>query len=319
MNNRKYFLGVDGGGTKTTAVVFDESGNFVCKACGESINYYSVGLGSARTAMKSIINQLTVKEYACAVIGMSALNERATEEETERFCSDIIYAEKIIMDSDLFVALEAMGTEAECAAIISGTGSMAIYRDKCGNISHTGGWGYILGDEGSGYAIGLAGIKAAIKSAENCGPETALFGECLNYFSIKNIYDLIDLYYEKTVSRKVTAAFAKVVYECAESGDEIAKSIISAEAKELANTTLGLFKEKAKETPVGLWGGVFQNNRFFRDEFTSILSSNGIENVKLIDFTPEVGAIFTGYKACGIEIVDFIKNNIKKSYTGSSL
>ena len=172
MNNRKYFLGVDGGGSKTTAVVFDECGNFICKSCGESINYYSVGLENAKLAMKDIIDELSVRSFDCAVIGMSALNERASAEETERFCSGIIESKKTIMDSDLFVALEAVDTDGECAAIISGTGSMAVYRDNSGIISHAGGWGYILGDEGSGYSIGLSGIKAAIRAAEKSAPET---------------------------------------------------------------------------------------------------------------------------------------------------
>ncbi len=314
MDNRKYFLGVDGGGSKTTAVVFDECGNLICKACGESINYYSVGLENAKLAMKNIIDELSVIHFDCAVIGMSALNERASADETEKFCSGIIESKKIIMDSDLFVALEAIDANGECAAVISGTGSMAVYRDNDGNISHAGGWGYILGDEGSGYAIGLSGIKAAIRSAENSAPETELLGKCLEYFSIESIYELIDLYYEKTVSRKTTAAFAKEVYSCAENGDAVAKSIIENEAKELAKTTLGLLYRKSKNTEIGLWGGVFQNNSIFRDKFISILSDEGFNRVKLIDFTPEVGAIFAGYKESGIEIADIIKNNITDTY-----
>lgn len=317
MEKSKYFLGVDGGGSKTTAVVFNENGEFICRSCGESINYYSVGLENARQAMSDIINNLNIKHFKCAVIGMSALNERATEEETSRFCSGIIDSEQIIMDSDLFVALEAMNADGECAAVISGTGSMAVYRDKNGKISHAGGWGYILGDEGSGYSIGLSGIKAAIKSAENCAAETALLGECLKYFSIDNIYDLIDLYYEKTVSRKVTAAFAKVVNKCAENGDAVAKSIIEYEAEELAKTTLGLLSASKKEISVGLWGGVFQNNSIFRQKFLECLKDKSFNNVKLIGFTPEVGAIFAGYKNCGIEIVDIITDNITSTYINS--
>lgn len=314
METKRYFLGVDGGGSKTTAVVFDEEGNFICKAVGESINYYSVGLENARLAMKNIIESLTVKEYECAVIGMSALNERATAEETEKFCSGIIISENIIMDSDLFVALEALDADGECAAIISGTGSMVVHRDNNGVISHAGGWGYILGDEGSGYSIGLSGIKAAIRSAEKSAPETELLSACLDYFSIGDIYELIDLYYEKTVSRKTTAAFARKVAECAENGDSIAKVIIETEAEELSKTALGLFNDKGSSFPVGLWGGVFQNNSIFRDKFTTILSANDFSNVKLIDFTPEVGAIFAGYKASGVEIVDIIKDNITSTY-----
>ncbi len=314
MEKRKYFLGVDGGGSKTTAVVFDENGNFVCSACGESINYYSVGLESAREAMSEIINRLEVKEYSCAFIGMSALNDTADAAETERFCGGIIKSEQIAMDSDLFVALEAMNVDGECACIISGTGSMAVMRGKDGKISHTGGWGYILGDEGSGYSIGLTGIKAAIKSAENCADETALLGECLKYFSISNIYDLIDLYYEKKVSRKTTAAFARVVNKCAENGDKAALAIIKSEATELFGTAYGLLKNAKSNIPVGLWGGVFQNNRIFRQKFTELAEERGFSNVKLIDFTPEIGAILAAYKLKGININENIINNISTTY-----
>lgn len=314
MDKRKYFLGVDGGGSKTTAVVFDGNGNFVCSACGESINYYSVGLESAREAMSEIINRLEVKEYSCAFIGMSALNDRADAAETERFCGGIIKSEQTVMDSDLFVALEAMNEPDECACIISGTGSMAVMRGKDGKISHTGGWGYILGDEGSGYTIGLAGIKAAIKSAENCAGETALLGECLKYFSISNIYDLIDLYYEKKVSRKTTAAFARVVNKCAENGDKAALAIIKSEATELFGTAYGLLKNAKSNIPVGLWGGVFQNNRIFRQKFTELAEECGFNNVKLIDFTPEIGAILAAYKLKGININENIICNIKNTY-----
>ena len=269
---------------------------------------------NARQAMKNITEKLSVKEFECAVIGMSALNERATAEETEKFCSNVINSHKIIMDSDLFVALEAMNAENECAAIISGTGSMAVMRNADGKISHTGGWGYILGDEGSGYSIGLSGIKSAIKSAENRGPETSLLGECLKYFSISSIYELIDLYYEKTVSRKVTAAFAKNVCKCAESGDDVAINIIEAEADELSKTALGLLKEAKKEIPIGLWGGIFQNIAIFRNRFIKSLSVKGFNVVNLISFTPEIGAVFAAYKESGVEIVDTVKENIKETY-----
>ena len=314
MNNTKYFLGVDGGGSKTTAVVFNEKGEFIGKACGESINYYSVGIDNARKSMADIVNLLPVKEFECAVIGMSALAERATEEETERFCGGIIKSNKIIMDSDLFVALETMQTEGECAVVISGTGSMAVCRNADKSISHAGGFGYILGDEGSGYSIGITAIKTAIRAAENCIPATMLTDKCLEYFSVNNIYDLIDLFYEKTVSRKTVAAFAKEVMLCAESGDKAALEIINTEAKLLSQTTLSLLKGKNPATPVGLWGGVFQHNSIFRDAFINHLSESNFNDVKLLDFTPETGAIMCCYRNSGIKIVDIIKDSIKNTY-----
>lgn len=314
MENTKYYLGVDGGGSKTTAVVYNNKGEFICKVCGESINYYSVGIENARKAMAEIIASMTQKSFDCAVIGMSALNGRATDEETERFCNGIIDSKKIIMDSDLYVALEAMDESGECAVVISGTGSMALHRNGEGIIRHAGGWGYILGDEGSGYSIGLNGIKAAIRSFEGCEECSALTDECLSYFSTNNIYDLIDLYYDKTVSRKVTAAFAKNVISLAENGDKVAENIVRNEAKLLADTVISLLKDSKKDTPIGLWGGIFQHNKYFRDTFNNFLKEHNFESVKLINFTPEVGAIFACFNAESEEIVDIIKENIISTY-----
>ncbi len=314
MGNTKYFLGIDGGGSKTTAVVFNDKGEFICKACGESINYYSVGIENARNAMADIIKNLSHKNFDCAVIGMSALNERATEDETDRFCRGIIDSKKIIMDSDLYVALEAMDESGECSVVISGTGSMVLRRNAEGKITHAGGWGYILGDDGSGYSIGLSGIRTAIRAAEGYNEKTALTEECLKYFSIDNIYDLIDLYYDKTVSRKTTAAFAKNVIALAEKGDRAADKIVRCEAKMLAKTVSALLSDAKKDIPIGLWGGIFQHNKYFRDIFEDYLKSNSFDNVKLINFTPEVGAIFACFRAEGFEIVDIIKESLSSTY-----
>lgn len=319
MENTKYYLGVDGGGSKTTAVVFNEKGEFICKACGESINYYSVGIENARKAMADIISNLSQKSFDCAVIGMSALNERASEEETDRFCGGIIESKKIIMDSDLYVALEAMDESGECAVVISGTGSMALHRNSDGEITHAGGWGYILGDEGSGYSIGLSGIKAAIRAAEGSEEKTELIEECLDYFSTDNIYDLIDLYYDKTVSRKITAAFAKNVISLAESGDKTADEIVRNEAKQLSKTVSALLTDAKRDIPIGLWGGIFQHNKYFCNIFTDFLDACGFSCVKLINFTPEVGAIFACYKSENIEIVDILKENILSTYKQQSM
>lgn len=314
MKNRKYFLGVDGGGSKTTAVVFSDDGEFIGRAVGESINYYSVGFENARQAMKEIMEKLPQKSFDCAVIGMSALNDRASPEETERFCSGIIDSKKTIMDSDLYVALEAVSEKGECAVIISGTGSVAALRKNNGEIKHAGGWGYILGDEGSGYSIGLRGIKTAIRAYEGSAGGTILIQECKEYFGTDNLYDLIDLYYTQKVTRKKTAAFAARVCECAENGDKAALKIIETEADLLSETALALLESAKKEIPIGLWGGVFQHSTVFRDYFIRLLNNQGFENVKLLTFTPEVGAIIACCAEESPETIDIIKECAEEAY-----
>lgn len=306
----EYFLGIDGGGSKTTAVVFDESGRFIKKAVGESINYYSVGMENARKNMAAIMDELSFEAYESAFIGMSALNGRADAQTTERFASGVINAKTVTMDSDLYIALEAMACEGECAVVISGTGSMAVLRKANGEIAHAGGWGYILGDEGSGYVIGLDGIKAAIRSAEGFEP-TELLPCCLEHFGINDIYALIDLYYDSGVERKITAAFAKCVFECSEKGDETAQKIIDKQAYELAMTAQKLIRQ-AEGCPVGLWGGIFQHNEIFRVKFASYLDSRG--EVSLLELAPEQGAVIAALRSAKINITNEIKTNINETY-----
>ncbi len=314
MNNLKYFLGVDGGGSKTAAVVYSSDGKYICSASGESINYCSVGLENARKAMSDIIGKLSVREFDCAVIGSAALNGRASDEETANFCVGIINAKKIIMDSDLYIALEAADSNGECAAVISGTGSMAVMRNSDGEIKTAGGWGYILGDEGSGYSIGLSGIKAAIRGFEKSLPETILTKKCLDYFGITDIFDLIDLYYNKSVSRKITAAFAKEVIASSDCGDSVAKEIVESEAKALSETVLSIIKDSDKNIKIGLWGGMFQHNPSYRKYFKALLSDKGFNNVDLIKFTPELGAIIACFRNEGIELSENMKNTIINEY-----
>ena len=114
----------------------------------------------------------------------------------------IFTTKEIHINSDLLAAARALCKHEEGIACILGTGSNSCLFDGEKIVDNTPSLGYILGDEGSGYSIGLSGIKAAIRAAEGSEEKTALTEECLSYFSIGNIYDLIDLYYDKKVSRK---------------------------------------------------------------------------------------------------------------------
>lgn len=317
MDSRTLYLGVDGGGSKTTAVVFTDTGSFVAGIVGESINYYSIGMDTARKNMRLIVEALRKDlggaSFKTAVIGMSALNSRANETETAAFAQGIIDAEKIIMDSDLYIAMKALRADGECAVVVAGTGSMVIARNENGETKFAGGWGHILGDEGSGYRIGLDGIKAAIRAGEG-GEKTALLAQCLDFFGIKSIYELIELYYGEGVVRKKTAAFAVNVRICAERNDRVAANIIREQSLELFKTAMYCIPSLGKDAPIGLWGGVFQHSEMFANDFTSLLSDAGYKNVKLLPFTPEVGAILTCFEENSVAIDEDTARLLKESY-----
>jgi len=304
-----YYLGIDGGGSKTTAAVCDETGRLCAKVLGDSVNYYALGLKKARANMAALLDSLQeereVKRYRAAFIGMSALNGRATPEELRAFTEGILPADKAEMDSDLYIALELMRRDGLACVVVCGTGSMAAARDGSGQIVTTGGWGHLLGDEGSGYAVALAGMRAAIRGAEGSGPPTALSEALLWHFQIQTLRELIPLVYDPPIEKKEIAAFVPAVSRVAEEGDAVARSILEAGARDLAVTALALLKRFPKEIPIGLWGGIFERDPVFRELFTEALGAEGYANAFLLPQPPVAGALLAALRLDGRDLGPF--------------
>lgn len=313
-----YFLGLDGGGTKTSAALADASGQVLCTIVGDSINYYSEGLAQARSNFQEILatikNKLGIQEIHSVFIGSSALFEQASKQELSAFTSGICDAPFVTMDSDLAIALEGMMTEGECGVVISGTGSMAAARRADGSIFSKGGYGYILGDEGSGYKIGLTGIQQAVTAFEGATEQTMLVQALQQKYGVDDLHDLTPLFYDPPMERKAIADFAKDVCDCARSGDKVALAIINDAARELAATAAALLREFEHPVPLGVFGGIFMHNTLYFESFCAELKqrSSGASVCRL-PIPPVLGAVLAAMKSAGRVITEEIKRNIMKS------
>lgn len=298
----KYYLGIDGGGTKTTAIICDENAQLISRFVGESINYNSVGMETARKNLKATVEGVLGSDdikLSAAFIGMSAISERADDEFTKKLCEGIIDCPKITMDSDVYIGLEAMRCDGAAAMVISGTGSMAVGRLPDGKIIHTGGWGYILGDEGSGYAMCIDALKAAICGFEGSAEKTSLTEAILDYYKIDDINKLIDIFYDPPMPRSEIAKLAPVIFKCAEN-DNVANTIVINHAQLLANTVSALLLKMPTGTPLGLWGGIFENYEKFRKYFSSTINERFPETkINVLEYAPEYGAVFAAIKTDG--------------------
>lgn len=296
----KYYLGIDGGGSKTAAVLCDETGKTLASFVGGSINFNGIGLEKTRENLKGVVEGV-LKNFngtlTAAVIGSAALGERAEEALTESVCGGIIPCSRVVMESDVFIGLEAMGVSGPVAMVISGTGSMAAGRKADGTVIHTGGWGWLLGDEGSGYALGLDGIKAAIRSAESTADSTLLTADLLTHFNVKTVEELIDIFYDPPMEPSGVAKFAPYVLRQAAAGDGVALGIVKNNARQLAQTVNALLRNLPAGTPLGLWGGIFQNHEAYRALFTEAVKAEYPQTaVGLLPNPPEYGAVFAAMK-----------------------
>ncbi len=287
-------MGIDGGGTRTTAVVTDENGKNLIKKVGKTINFYSVGMNSAHNNLEELMNEIYSDigrvEFDGAFIGCSALDSEADEATVSQLCGDIITAENIKMHSDVYIALKSLGDIPCPAIIICGTGSMAIGEDVDGNTVTAGGWSHILGDEGSAHSIALSALKECCFMSDK-DEKNALIKNAEEYFKVDNYRKVIDVIYSPQTSKDVIAGFASEVGKLAEQGDEICAKIISAEAKAVAKTVAVLLDKIKHCETLGLYGGVFQHNLSFKKTFSDEIKKLYPEiNTKLITLPPEESA-----------------------------
>lgn len=290
-----YYLGIDGGGTRTTAAVSDENGSILLKEAGKTINFYSVGMETARANLGAIIenieNKLGKITFKGAFIGCSALDDEADEDLTRKLCGGVIDAERLKIHSDVYIALKAVG-EAVCpCAAICGTGSMAIAEDENGNPQITGGWGHTVGDEGSALGISLRALRLCCHQCDR-GKTSPLLESANAFFGVDDFRKAIDIIYSPKTTKDVLAGFAAEVGRLAAKGDKTSLDIISNEAELFAETVLILLDRVGKCSVLGLYGGVFQHNESFVKTFSEKIKAEYPDiTIKLLDMPPEESAL----------------------------
>lgn len=280
-----YFLGIDGGGTKTTCLVCDENLNEIYRTVGGSINFYSEGMENARRNMSEMLSETEkntgIADFAAVCVGSSALFGRADEKLKKSFCDGVFSCDKILLDSDLFIALKA-AKDKNPVIVIAGTGSMTAAFGVDGKIITKGGYGYILGDEGSGYRIAVDGIRAAVRSFDKTGEKTVLEQKLFEFADTDNADGLIEFFYSEKTDRKRIASFAKQVCQSAIDGDKVCFDILSCQAQQLSCTVKALLKEIEPEPSIYLYGGIFQNCEMYSKLFSSYFDVEAVTCVPLL-------------------------------------
>ncbi|MCR5783127.1 MAG: hypothetical protein K6G90_10395 [Clostridia bacterium] len=302
------YLGIDGGGSKTSAVLCSDSLQELSRFTGKDLNYNAIGMEAARDNLREIIDGILTEtglQPDAVCIGLSALSDRADEMLVREFCGGIVRCDKILLDSDVFIALEAMDSDGPAAVAIAGTGSMAAGRLADGTVLHTGGWGHLLGDEGSGYALASEAVKAAVRGAEGSAPYTMLTEAMLSHFGAKSLDDLIGIFYDPPIERSRFASFAPFLFDCYRKGDEMSAGIVSQQASMFADTVRALLRKMPVGTPLGLWGGVFEHQECYAALFSDAISSEFPETkTGLLRMSPVLGAVRAAMKFYEGEVAD---------------
>ena len=229
------FLGIDGGGSKTLAVIVDATGRERGRGVAGSSNHEVVGLEAAVTAIQHAAGRAAqaatiALPVASAWLGLAGIDHPGDIERLAPHVASLARAVRISNDAEL--ALSALPGQVG-VALIAGTGSIVLGRDTLGRTARVGGWGHIFGDEGSGYAIGRAGLQAAARASDGRGPATALLERILAAWELGAPELLLARVYQP-FDKTAIAALAPLVLALATAGDEVARRIEADAARELA-------------------------------------------------------------------------------------
>lgn len=277
------FIGVDGGGTKTEATAICRNGEIWSRYTGGSTNPYSVTMDTALTELLRVLDELlkpladrmfNLTAICLGMSGISSVDERQlVQTRLDAYFQKRQLSVRIYMRSEAEISLMAALKRQYGLLAISGTGSNTYGITKSGHIYRVGGWGHLLGDEGSGYQIGLQTLKSVIKSHEGVEPPTVMSSLIIAAYPIEHIADLKTYIYQPAITKHDIASFARCCIEAAEAGDEAASRIISQQAEELAVTTSTLIRQHAEFAASELVriGSIFKHSRLFRETYSELL------------------------------------------------
>lgn len=257
----KYYIGIDGGGTKTDAVLINSLGNLIRRVKGKGTNLNNESKEEITTRFNLIFSELLVNIQIHEIEGIFAGLSSADHLTASKIFDHCIRQACPLSIRHLLIGNDAMnalwsGTEnSNGLVIIAGTGSIAYGVKENGDDFRVGGWGYLFGDEGSGYAIGREAIRRTLMAYDGRLQATNLSAVLTDYFSVPKFLDIVPVIYQSSKDR--IAGLTPMVEQSALRGDTIAAAILEEAADALID--LIRFSQKRFSLPVDivLTGGIW--------------------------------------------------------------
>lgn len=296
------YLGIDGGGTKTTCVVADEH-SILGSATSAGSNVTRLGEARVREALHAAVReacaaaQLDAQQVQSACIGLSGAGRSEVREAINRMMREVLRGQ-IAVVTDLETTMEAAFGDGHGVIAIAGTGSIAYGRDAHGRLARAGGWGLAISDEGSGQWIGHAAISAAL-NANDAGEDPPLLKTILSLWNLTSLDELV-----RHANGSPPPDFSSLVpsiLAAADANDALARNILERAGNELAslvrNVIRRLFVAEA-HVPVAMTGGVFRQSELVRQVFYNKVTAEFSQaSIRPMVVDPVEGALALARKA----------------------
>jgi N-acetylglucosamine kinase-like BadF-type ATPase len=303
-----HVIGIDIGGSKTHAVSYLSSaiGPTTVEAYAASANIASVGEAEATTQIAAVLAALAAQghdgtpDVVCA--GAAGVDSPEGEQRLRSVLGPFIGTAQLEVVHDAHLILAAAGVS-HGIAVISGTGSVAWGRLPDGRTARAGGWGYLLGDDGSGYGVARDAVRHVLARADHGQPTDLLTSTLLEACGVSTPHALLDHFYAHP-ERRYWARKSEVVFALADTGDRAALDIVDSAAASLADLIRQVHAalDRPAGLPVVLGGGVFANQGRFGEVLRSHLDDGDPTDLHTISQDPAHGALALARRACPTDV-----------------
>jgi N-acetylglucosamine kinase-like BadF-type ATPase len=316
----KYFLGFDGGGTHLRGCLIDENGNVLAVASHPPASFPKLKekIGAPVAALARELQTragLSAEPASAAGFCSTGVGRPADRELVKRALYETKIAQKIIAESDALAALTGAFGGSPGIIIIAGTGVIAFGRDLNDAIIRVGGWGYLLGDEGSGFSVAQAALIAALKAWDGRGAPTALREIFEKHFNVASIELIISQIYSSDFDRGKFAELAPLVFAAADQGDAVAQEIIKNAGRGHGHLIQAALKRGKWPTsiPLALIGNLFRRRDVLLPGLREVLSEKDF-HLMPPRFEPVIGAALLAMMAARVPVKEEFLRNLELSW-----
>ncbi len=279
MINDPYVVGVDGGATKTLALIGTGTGKVLGVGVAGSSNYHNIGELAAGKAIKTAVDRAKKHagigrlKVATAVVALAAVDSAEDFRIARRFVRRANVAEGSVVIHDSVAALYAATQGRPGIIVNSGTGCFAAGINQVGEYVRVGGWGYLIDDKGSAFDIGMKAITIAFRMMDGRTQSTRLTTLLKRRLRVKRFDEILDIIYANKLSVEEIARLAPLVSKAA-SKDKVCRGILTeagASLAELAITVARRLNMTNRSFQLATVGGGFKSGRYLLDPFTLMI------------------------------------------------
>lgn len=293
-----FVLGIDAGGTKTVGYLADLSGTIVGEGRGGGANLQAQGELGVEKVLHAVIEEALGDRHvpiAALCLGIAGVDRPEDEVVVRGILRRLGFRSHALIVNDALVALVAGVGDGPGVVVVSGTGSIAYGINPARHAARCGGWGYVLGDEGSGYWIGRRALAAVVREVDGRGARTRLTPLVLAHFGVAHAQALVREIYDRGLRRHAIAALGAVVERARAEGDLVAAEILRQAGEELARTAAPVVERlemRGAAFGLVLAGGMFHAIPWLVDDVRARMAEVAPRaRVSRLETEPAMGAV----------------------------